>query len=245
MQPLTSFRKQAYVSASRCGRGGFGLLLLAGLLLNMLAAGCAHQQSTRSEGQEPARNVAALPKASGKSANKAAPSPTKDDETESETEVESSGDQSSANGTATVLDSDQKIIGYVESFRIMPDNILVEARMDSGATTSSVNATDPTAFERDGRRWVRFGVENEADGETVELERPIVRTVLIRQHTGEPDERYVVELEIYLGDDHLKGEFTLANRSNFTYKALLGRNLLRHGYLIDSNETAVLGEPRE
>src|SRR5690606_27235503 len=37
----------------------------------------------------------------------------------------------------------------------------LKARIDTGALTSSLNATDSQNFERDGRNWVRFRVPDE------------------------------------------------------------------------------------
>jgi hypothetical protein len=140
------------------------------------------------------------------------------------------------------------VIGYVEWIRLVSNGLALEARMDTGATTSSIHAEDIVEFERDGESWVRFKtgvVSDEGDGETVTVERPVVRNVTIRQHTGEGDARYVVELEIYLGERHLKGEFTLADRSRFNYQGILGRNLLSQGFLVDSEKSRILGVPVE
>lgn len=138
-----------------------------------------------------------------------------------------------------------RIVGYVEHIRVVPEDILLNSRMDTGATTSSINAQNISEFERDGSRWVRFEIEDEANEETIVVERAVARTVRIRQHSGEADERFVVVLEILLGNRHLKGEFTLADRDQFNYKGLLGRNLLGEGYLVDSRSTSRLGQPRQ
>ncbi len=210
----------------------FRITTMKALVLAFLGvfSGCSHPEGTMHQGNAGVQN---LPPAQAASVEM---------ETEGDTDFDEQNEVDEQNVRS--LHPDQKIIGYVETFRIVPENVRVDARMDSGATTSSINAINPVTFERDGKRWVRFEVENESNGEKVILERPVVRQVLIRQHVGEPDERFVVELEIFLGERHLKGEFTLANRTSFNYKGLLGRNLLSEGFLVDSGARNILGEPR-
>ena len=48
----------------------------------------------------------------------------------------------------------------MEHVYISPPGILLTARIDTGATTSSIDARNIEPFERDGKRWVRFEVIN-------------------------------------------------------------------------------------
>ena len=50
----------------------------------------------------------------------------------------------------------KKIIGAIENVRLVPPHIVLKARIDTGAKTTSIDARDITPFERNGEEWVRF-----------------------------------------------------------------------------------------
>ena len=114
----------------------------------------------------------------------------------------------------------------------------VEAKLDTGADSSSLHARHIEVFERGGQNWVRFTVNDEP------LEQPIVRRTRIRQKNGEPaQERWVVRLDLCIGQVYMPADFSLVDRTGFTTKALLGRDVLDSLGLIDpSREFSV--EPR-
>lgn len=128
------------------------------------------------------------------------------------------------------------ILGEIE--RVLIDNIqeTFDARIDTGAATSSLNAVDVEEFERDGKKWVRFhlvGDDNEADNRHW-IEAPVVRYVRIRQATSEQTERRaVVELWVQLGSIHQQAQFTLADRSQMNHPILLGREFIRDIAVVD------------
>ena len=100
-------------------------------------------------------------------------------------------------------------------FRLRP-----EARWDDG---EPVTAHD-----------VAFTFEPDSADEPVQFELPIKRTVLIRQVSSDtPERRFVIELDIRLGEQLQTTEFTLTNRSRMTYPILLGRAFLMDLYVVD------------
>ena len=112
------------------------------------------------------------------------------------------------------------------------------ARVDSGATTSSISAVNIQSFEREGKNWVRFIVGHRDTKKAEIIETPIVRTVRIKQvSASESKSRLVVSLTINLGEKlRKKAEFTLADRSGMIYPVLLGREFLKDVTLIDVSE---------
>ena len=127
------------------------------------------------------------------------------------------------------------IVGEMEKFYLVGPGYVYDARIDSGATTSSIDARNVTRFERDGENWVRFDVPvpGEADKFTT-LERQIQRRVRIVQASEEDYERrVVVDLQFMIGDHQQKAEFTLADRAHMSHSVLIGRNILRDVMLID------------
>lgn len=127
----------------------------------------------------------------------------------------------------------ESVYGYLEYVVVRPCEEEFKAKLDTGATTSSIDARDVERFERDGDDWVRFELVGRA-GQRVEVERPVVRWVRIKEHDGSHDRRPVVEMEVCLGRSVREVEVSLADRSEFNYAVLLGRNFLRGLAWVDS-----------
>ena len=116
---------------------------------------------------------------------------------------------------------------------MLPSEVELEAKLDSGAENSSLHVERQRFFRRDGKRWVRFTIEGES-GRRVALERRVVRSAAIKRHNGRSDIRPVVEMKICLGSVTRKVEVNLVDRSRFEYSILIGRSFLAGEYLIDS-----------
>lgn len=128
-----------------------------------------------------------------------------------------------------------KILGWVEFIRLEPWGIKVPARVDTGANTSSMSARDIDIFRKNGRQWVKFTFDfRVGSGErSVEIERPLVRTLKIKQHDGPSKERPVISMEICLADEVREAEFDLTDRRALNYPVLLGRKALAGYVLVD------------
>lgn len=127
------------------------------------------------------------------------------------------------------------VVGELEKFYLVGPGYVYDARIDSGATTSSIDARNVTRFERDGESWVRFDIPVPgAEDKFTTLERQIERKVRIIQATEEDFERrVVVDLQFMIGDHQQRAEFTLADRGHMSHSVLIGRNVLRDVMLID------------
>ncbi len=138
--------------------------------------------------------------------------------------------------TQATISTNQLVLGEVERVTIDSVHQSFDARVDTGAATSSLNAINIEEFERNGRNWVRFQLdEGEGAKETSQwIEAKVVRYVRIRQASNDDTERRaVVDLWIELGSIHEKAEFTLADRSMMSNPILLGREFIRDIALVD------------
>ncbi|QTH07296.1 ATP-dependent zinc protease [Vibrio fluvialis] len=130
--------------------------------------------------------------------------------------------------------SDGKLILGEKEWVYVPglkENFL--ARIDTGATTSSISAVDVVPFERDGKDWVKFRIEHEGI-KSEETSLPVERWVHIRQSsTDDTQRRAVVVAWIQIGDLKEKTEFTLADRTHLTYPLLLGRSFFKDVAVVD------------
>ncbi len=116
------------------------------------------------------------------------------------------------------------IPGLEESFR---------ARVDTGATTSSISAVDIVPFERNDQDWVKFKMVHNGINSN-EMALPVERWVRIKQSSAEGSQRRaVVNMWIQIGDRKEKTEFTLADRTHLTFPVLLGRSFFRDVAVVD------------
>ena len=129
------------------------------------------------------------------------------------------------------------VMGWLESVFVLPDNIRVTAKLDTGAKTSSVHAGNVEHFKRAGVEWVRFNFVPDKGADPIRLERPLVRTAIIKERQAHSSERDVVRLGICKNGKNYETEFTLYDRSNFNYPILLGRSFLQDVALVDASET--------
>ncbi len=126
------------------------------------------------------------------------------------------------------------IIGAIEPFYILPMKSAFYARIDTGATTSSIDVQNLRRFERDGEEWVSFDVVNNRSNESYHFEKPIIKKVKIKRIEQE-EHRVKVMLDIKIGGQKIKTEFTLAERADFDYQGLIGRSLLSGRYIVDTS----------
>ncbi|MDV6344404.1 ATP-dependent zinc protease [Nitrosomonas sp. Is37] len=133
------------------------------------------------------------------------------------------------------------ILGWVESIRLEPWGLKMLARIDTGANTSSMSARDIHQFNKGNKDWVRFtldfGTEKGKPNRTIEIERPILRSHKIKQHSGIPQVRLVVAMDICLANEVRNVEFNLIDRRALNYPILLGRRALAGVALVDSSRT--------
>jgi len=127
------------------------------------------------------------------------------------------------------------IIGELEHVTIEPEDLRLKARIDTGAQTSSLGVSSQQSFERDGKQWLRFSVKDPDNEKLIEFEKPVLRTAKIKRHDAEAMERPVIKLKIKLGDIEVEREFTLADRAQYKFPVLIGRNVLAGKYIVDVN----------
>ena len=125
------------------------------------------------------------------------------------------------------------LLGELERIWVDPPGLQMIARIDTGASSSSLHADNITAFERDGKAWVRFDINN-SDKKSVTIERPVTKHVRVFQQADKTGSRRpVVELRLVLGDVSGTFSFTLADRSHLEQDMILGRNFLTDVALVD------------
>lgn len=141
--------------------------------------------------------------------------------------------------------SEQKInVGWWE-WVALPEIGLkkMKAKVDSGAATSCLHATEIKPFDRDGRLWVSFIAHGDKKAQHP-CEFPVFSYRKIKSSNGQEQFRYVIRTHIIIGEKSYETEFTLTRRNKMKYRALLGRLLLAPHCLIECDKEAVCGTPQ-
>ncbi len=144
------------------------------------------------------------------------------------------------------------IAGWVEKISFPESDAVIKAKLDTGATISSIHAENIVYLKKEstdesisgkGKRkaqsWVKFDLVLKEKGKQIRIpmERPKKKRVMIKNHDGNHDSRPVVSLDFCFNGHLYTTDFTLADRSEFVYGALLGRQFLEKVALVDSNAT--------
>ncbi len=125
-----------------------------------------------------------------------------------------------------------QVAGYLETARIGEPALTLEAKLDTGADTSALDARDIKPFARDGDQWVAFTTRTPAG--VAPLTARLVRWVRIRRAGTEPARRPVVVLPLCIGGQSMMAEFTLNDRSGQATPILIGRAALAGRIAVDS-----------
>lgn len=147
-------------------------------------------------------------------------------------------EQPDIDNSLVINKTEKPIIGVEEWVQLADIPEVLNARIDTGAVTSSLNAMNIIEFERDGVKWVRFDLHSNTTAHKFTLESKLLRSILIRQvDTAEPVRRRIVALPIKLGEITQLSEFTLADRSHMAFPVLLGRTFLKDIAIVDVTKT--------
>lgn len=125
----------------------------------------------------------------------------------------------------------REVVGWLEKARIYPGDMLVKARVDTGAKTSSLGADILGYFERDNGKWVHFTTTN-YKGKTVWLERKVHRIAKIKHNSGGLQERPVISMGVCLANIYHETEVNLQDRNHMNYQMLIGREFLGGHFLV-------------
>ena len=131
------------------------------------------------------------------------------------------------------------IIGEVEPIYFLPMKSPFAARIDTGATTSSLDCQDVEYFERDGEKWVAFKLKNRKTGEEHVFEKKVERSFKVKR-AGKDESRKAIKMDVKMGGEVFSAVFSIADRSNFDYQGLVGRNILTGRFLVDTSTSYTL-----
>jgi len=120
----------------------------------------------------------------------------------------------------------------------------LRTKIDTGARTSALHATDQQAFEKNGAQWVSFHISAPGEPRKKRCAAPVLERRDIKNTGGKPEERFIIETIVILGKYHWHIEVSLADREQMEFDMILGRTAIRARHLlVNPGKSFVLGPP--
>lgn len=114
----------------------------------------------------------------------------------------------------------------------------IEAKIDTGAYTSSIHCSDIGVKTIDGEQILCFKLFDNLHPEFSEHTYQFndFSKKKIKNSFGEMEERYIIKTMIRIGNKTIRSTLSLSERDNMRYPVLIGRRLLKGKFIIDVNK---------
>ncbi|HWP93833.1 MAG TPA: RimK/LysX family protein [Thermodesulfobacteriota bacterium] len=114
----------------------------------------------------------------------------------------------------------------------------VDAKIDTGAYTSSIHCRNIKVIEKDGVKKIRFNLFDPTHPSkgNKRITLPVHAKRRIKNSSGQAEERYIIKTQILLFGQVFDIELSLTDRSRMEYPLLLGRKLLSNRFIVDVAE---------
>ena len=127
-----------------------------------------------------------------------------------------------------------RLIGRREYVDFPDLNIFhLEAKVDTGAYTSSLHCEDLTLTDEEGIPTLFFTLLDPVSQVKKEYRFTSFSTKKIRNSFGEMEERYLIKTLLKLGKKNIQANISLTNRDKMRYPVLIGRRPIKGKFVID------------
>jgi len=121
----------------------------------------------------------------------------------------------------------------------------IKPKIDTGARSSSLHASEVEEFQRGDRIFVRFKVHpiQRRKDFGVKAEAEVLEYRNVKSSSGQKSRRPVILTEIEILGQRWPIELTLADRDAMGFRMLLGREAVRGRFLVDAGKSYYGGKP--
>lgn len=120
----------------------------------------------------------------------------------------------------------------------------LKAKIDTGAKTSALHATNIELHETEDGTTVSFTVPGKTRKSSIRCTAPMVDLRGIKNTSGTSEDRIVIQTTLLLGHRQWHIEVSLADRANMKHGIILGRTALRnHRIAVHADKSFLTGEP--
>ncbi len=115
----------------------------------------------------------------------------------------------------------------------------IDAKIDTGAYTSAIHCHNIKISEKDHVKYVTFNLLDPSHPNYNEkrFRVPLHTKRRIKSSIGKSEERCIIKTLITLFGEKLEIELSLTDRSEMEYPVLIGRKLLKKGYVVDISKS--------
>lgn len=136
------------------------------------------------------------------------------------------------------------VIGWHECISL-PDLGLTNfaVKVDTGAKTTALHATDIETFAKDNKTWVRFSCPEIDDAPSRICEFPVFTKRDITNTSGLPETRIVIRTPMVLARRRWKIDISLTDRGSMRFPLILGRRALRdHNIAVHAGKSYLVSD---
>lgn len=109
----------------------------------------------------------------------------------------------------------------------------VHARIDTGATTSSIHCSNVELVTEGEQTVLRFSLDSKQGAPRQTFSVSDFKETLVKNSFGQIERRYVIKTRIVVLGKKVLTQFSLADRKEMRFPVLLGRKLLKGRFIVD------------
>lgn len=138
------------------------------------------------------------------------------------------------------------IIGWLEQAYLPECDLVVKAKIDTGAKNSSIHPMDAEYVGKTKGESSRIRFKTmDINGIPRVIEADVLRQVKIKRAGSLPESRPEIELEISLGGIRKRIRVNLTDRAGMNYRMILGRTALEGDFVVDVSKKYAVGSKCE
>jgi len=121
----------------------------------------------------------------------------------------------------------------------------IQAKVDTGADSSSLHAFNQQRFTKDDEEWIRFEVHPRrgSNGKAVSCEAPVAMERKVRNPGGRSELRPVIKTSVVLNGVPIRSLINLTERDEMSFRMLIGRRTLRGKFLVNPGRSYLGAKP--
>jgi hypothetical protein len=121
----------------------------------------------------------------------------------------------------------------------------IQAKVDTGADSSSLHAFNQRRLVRDGVEMIQFEIHPRrgSDGGPVSCEAPIAMERKVRNPGGRSEIRPVISTSVILNGVPIRALINLTERDEMSFRMLIGRRTLRGKFLVNPGRSYLGAKP--
>ncbi len=109
----------------------------------------------------------------------------------------------------------------------------IRAKIDTGARTSALHATDIEPYSENGEARVRFRSETGPEAEHIWCSAPLVEQRCVTSSNGVEEIRYIIDVRIRLAGISVPVQLSLTDRTPMAFPMLVGRTALKRHFIVN------------